>query len=269
MGMSIIDSANGERAYASAMEASLATNDAASTKFAQGWYLVSWSADLEPGGVKPLRYFGQDYVLFRGEDGNPTLLDAHCPHLGAHFGYGGRVEGNDIICPFHGWRFGSSGRCTEVPYASRIPPRAAVHAYRVQEHSGMILAYFGAEGSEPDYEVPVLEEIGDPAWTPLQHAHMEIATHPREVIENIADFAHFGPVHQTYIQDFKVIIDGPRATQRSIGYGHGLKGERIDMAIEGIRDGRFWILSKLGKSDERLQTRTRSILQRKNPEPTQ
>ena len=66
----------------------------------------------------------------------------------------GRVEGNDIICPFHAWRFGASGRCTEVPYASRIPPRAAVNAYRVQEHSGMILAYFGPEGSEPDYEVP-------------------------------------------------------------------------------------------------------------------
>jgi NAD(P)-dependent dehydrogenase (short-subunit alcohol dehydrogenase family) len=45
--------------------------------------------------------------------------------------------------------------------------------------------------------------------------------------------------------------------------------EVADMAIEGIRDGRFWILSKLGKSDERLQTRTRSILERENPEPTQ
>lgn len=44
--------------------------------------------------------------------------------------------------------------------------------------------------------------------------------------------------------------------------------EVADMAIEGIRDGRFWILSKLGKSDERLRTRTRSILERKNPEPT-
>jgi len=45
--------------------------------------------------------------------------------------------------------------------------------------------------------------------------------------------------------------------------------EVADMAVEGIRDGRFWILSKLGKSDERLRTRTESILQRKNPEPTQ
>ena len=45
--------------------------------------------------------------------------------------------------------------------------------------------------------------------------------------------------------------------------------EGADMAIEGIRNDRFWILSKLGKSDERLRTRTRSILKRKNPEPTQ
>jgi NAD(P)-dependent dehydrogenase (short-subunit alcohol dehydrogenase family) len=45
--------------------------------------------------------------------------------------------------------------------------------------------------------------------------------------------------------------------------------EVADMAIEGIRDGRFWILSKLGKSDERLRARTQSILERENPEPTQ
>ncbi len=45
--------------------------------------------------------------------------------------------------------------------------------------------------------------------------------------------------------------------------------EVADMAVEGVRDGRFWILSKLGKSDERLRTRTQSILERANPEPTQ
>ena len=44
--------------------------------------------------------------------------------------------------------------------------------------------------------------------------------------------------------------------------------EVADMAIEGIREGRFWILSKEGRSDERLQARTASILARENPEPT-
>lgn len=91
----------------------------------------------------------------------------------------------------------------------------------------MILAYFGPKGSEPDYEVPAIEELDSPAWTPLERAQIEIATQPREVIENIADLAHFLPVHKTLIDDFEVIIDGPRATQRSLGRGHNLKGEPI------------------------------------------
>ncbi len=196
-------------------------------KFAKGWYLVCWSEDLGAKDVKPLRYFGEDYVLFRGEDGLPTLLAAHCPHLGAHLGYGGRVEGNDIVCPFHAWRFDSSGRCTEVPYAKRIPPRAAVEAYGAREHSGMILAYFGPEGSEADYDVPAIDELSDPAWTSLERAQIEIATHPREVVENIGDLAHFMPVHNMLIDDFQVILDGPRATQRTVGRGHNLENQPI------------------------------------------
>ena len=43
--------------------------------------------------------------------------------------------------------------------------------------------------------------------------------------------------------------------------------EVADMAIRGVRDGRFWILSELGKSDARLRARTKSILERANPEP--
>lgn len=91
----------------------------------------------------------------------------------------------------------------------------------------MVLAYFGPQGSSPEYEVPVIEEIEDPAWTPLQRAQIEIATQPREVIENIADLAHFLPVHNTLIDDFEVVIDGPRATQRTVGRGHNLKNEPI------------------------------------------
>jgi 3-ketosteroid 9alpha-monooxygenase subunit A len=214
-------------------------------KFAKGWYLISWSKDVGVGDVMPLRYFANDYVLFRGEDGNATLLAAHCPHLGAHLGYGGRVHGNDIICPFHAWRFAPNGRCTEVPYAKRIPPRAEVRTFVVQEHSGMILAYFGPEGSEPDYEVPEIEELSDAAWTPMQYAQIEIATHPREVIENIADYAHFLPVHNTRIDDFKVVIDGPRATQHSLGRGHNLKNEPIPVVSVATYHGPAVQLTRL------------------------
>jgi len=199
----------------------------ATPKFATGWYLVAWSTDLTSGQTLPLAYFGKQYVLYRSEGGRPTLLDAHCPHLGAHLGYGGKVVGDDIVCPFHAWKFGTDGRCAGIPYASRIPPRAFVRSYPVSEHSGMIFGFFGPADAAPDYEVPVVDEIGDPAWTPLETARMEIATQPREVIENIADVAHFLPVHRTKFDDFQVIIDGPRATQRTLGIGRNLEGKKI------------------------------------------
>lgn len=109
----------------------------------------------------------------------------------------------------------------------------------------MILAYFGDDGSTPDYEVPAIEELDDDAWTALERAQIEIATQPREVIENIADFAHFLPVHNTLIDDFEVIIDGPRATQRSLGRGHNLQGDPIPVVSVATYHGPAIQLTRL------------------------
>ena len=75
-----------------------------------GWFQVDYSDELEVGEVKPLEYFGRDMVLFRAEDGTAHVLDAFCPHLGAHLGHGGTVDATEdgtscITCPFHGWKF--------------------------------------------------------------------------------------------------------------------------------------------------------------------
>lgn len=77
-----------------------------------GWYAVAFSDDLAVGQVKPLRYFARDLVLFRAAQGTPCVLDAFCPHRGAHLGHGGRVGGESIVCPFHGWEFDGSSRTT-------------------------------------------------------------------------------------------------------------------------------------------------------------
>ena len=194
---------------------------------ARGWYLVSWSHELGPAAVRPLRYFGREYVLYRGEDGVPVLLDAFCPHLGAHLGHGGTVRGNSIVCPFHAWNFGSDGLCNRIPYGEMIPEAARVQSYALREHSGMILAWFSSDQHIADYEVPEIGELSDPAWTTMAFAEIEIATEAREVIENIADFAHFRVVHNMVIDEFKVSFDGPRATQWTLGRGRNLKNEPI------------------------------------------
>ena len=95
-----------------------------------GWFAVATSDELAPGGVLARHYFGRELVVFRTEGGAPGVLDAYCPHLGAHLAVGGRVEGESLRCPFHAWEFATDGACRAIPYAKRIPPnaRAALRA---------------------------------------------------------------------------------------------------------------------------------------------
>ena len=92
------------------------------TPYPRGWFLVSRSEELKPRRTKTVHYFGQDIVLYRTADGQAHAVDPYCPHLGAHLGHGGKVDGTSIRCPFHGWTFdGVSGQCKYVPEATRTP----------------------------------------------------------------------------------------------------------------------------------------------------
>ena len=160
-----------------------------------GWFAVSWSKDLETGAVKRIRYFDQDLVLFRTRSGQPVVLDAYCPHLGAHLGEGGRVMGETLRCPFHGWQYGTDGRCETIPYCERIPPRARVHSWPVVERNRMILVWYHALGEPPAWEVPVMEELEDERWTEPRYFDLEVGVHMQDMAENNCDPVHFLYVH--------------------------------------------------------------------------
>ena len=58
--------------------------------------------------------------MFRGESGQVYVVDAYCPHLGANLAVGGKVEGDCIECPFHGWQYrGEDGKCVKIGYADK------------------------------------------------------------------------------------------------------------------------------------------------------
>ena len=186
--------------------------------FPNGWFQVAFSDELAPGAVRSIEAFGRKLVAFRSESGEARVFDAHCPHLGADLGVGGRVEGDSIRCPFHGWRFGSDGTCVEVPYAKRIPPAAALRAWPVREHSGVVMVWHHAEKKEPEYEVPAVDEYRNPAWTPYERRSWKIRTHNHEMGENQVDRAHFRFVHGTMeVPECEAEPDGPvfKVYQRS------------------------------------------------------
>lgn len=163
------------------------------TAYPSGWFVVATSEELIAGELLQLHYFGRELIGFRDASGKPSVIDAYCPHLGAHLGHGGTIEGDCVRCPFHGWKFDGRGQCVEVPYADRIPPKATIPAWPTLEQDGLIFVFHGRPGEQPW----PMEPLDIRGYTPGKMVHWrKLATHPQEVFENTVDITHIGPVHR-------------------------------------------------------------------------
>jgi 3-ketosteroid 9alpha-monooxygenase subunit A len=147
-----------------------------------------------------VHYFGRDLVLFRTAGGRAAMLDAHCAHLGAHLGHGGKIEGERIRCPFHGWAYDADGWCRDVPY-SAMPPvckrEPVTHSYPLAEANGVIWAWYHPHDIAPLFDVETYPQFTDPSWAEQTRFEWRVATTPQEVAENAVDAAHFQFVHGT------------------------------------------------------------------------
>lgn len=164
--------------------------------FGYGWYQVGYVDELKRGEARPFRAFGRDFVLWRDSDGGAHLMNAHCPHLGAHLGHGGRVEGNAIRCPFHGWTFDASGACIAIPYAKDAPLAGRrLAAWPVVERHGLVLAWWHPAGAAPSFEVSAMAEYGKPEWSSHARHRWSIRSVWQEIQENLVDSAHLHYLH--------------------------------------------------------------------------
>jgi phenylpropionate dioxygenase-like ring-hydroxylating dioxygenase large terminal subunit len=180
-----------------------------------GWYAACASADLEPGQVQSFIAVGRELVVFRGEHGAAHVLDAHCPHMGAHLG-GGQVAGETLQCPYHQWSYDGDGVCTEIPYSSgRIPARACVRSYPVQEQDDLVLFWFHAADVAPQYQVPAAHTTIGADWTGPRTHRGELVASLQDMAENNVDYTHFYFVHGRAALDestSKFTTDGPFST---------------------------------------------------------
>lgn len=163
-----------------------------------GWFAVEFSRELREGDVRPIHYCGEDMVLFRTRSGQARVLDAYCPHLGAHIGYGGRVMGETVRCPFHAWQFdGTTGDCTHIPYCDRVPATAKLRSWDVQEKNGFIWIWYHSEGEAPSWDFPSkpVFEGADDEWAEPRAFEKILEAHIQDTHENNNDPVHFLYVH--------------------------------------------------------------------------
>ena len=156
------------------------------------WHPVGVSQEVTRKPQR-LKLLGEELMLYRGESGAPALMQLRCAHRSLALDYG-RVEGDCIRCPYHGWLYDKSGQCLEQPAepeGSGFKDKVRLRSYSVQEYSGLVFGYLGPEPVPllPLYDLLRAEDgvkgiqIGNIGANFLNH------------VENIVDISHLAWLH--------------------------------------------------------------------------
>lgn len=181
--------------------------------YPRGWFCLGEASDLKAGEIREIEAFGSRLVYYRDNEDKLHCLDAYCPHMGASLGQG-FLEGSGIRCPFHHWRWEGDGRCSDIPYAKDIPARARISAWPIKEVNKLLFIWYDPEQTtKPEYEIPVIEDCYSDEWTQWRLIKLEVEAYWKEIVDNVADKAHFGPVHLAPISTFSTEFTDHTAVQ--------------------------------------------------------
>jgi 5,5'-dehydrodivanillate O-demethylase len=157
----------------------------------------------------------EDFTLYRGEGGTPHVVAFRCAHRGTQLSTGW-VEGDQLRCFYHGWKYDGSGQCTEMPAEDpSFPPKVTIKSYPTEEYLGLIFAYLGEGDPPPLPRYPELEGEGV----------LEVGGYTRRCnyfnsIDNSVDEAHVAFAHRdSAFTEHGLNWDVPRMSAEETAYG--------------------------------------------------
>ncbi|MBX9722213.1 MAG: aromatic ring-hydroxylating dioxygenase subunit alpha [Candidatus Obscuribacterales bacterium] len=164
-------------------------------EFCKGWYAILSSRELKSGKPFAFKRLGFDLVAWRDEFGKAVIMHDYCPHRSAKLSLG-KIESGKIVCPFHGFEFGSDGACLLVPETRKSAPNLSCSTFKSQESNGFVWLWFGDDNDIPAQH-PWFEQLqGDFPYSEFQS---QWRSHITRCIENQLDYAHLPYVHASTI----------------------------------------------------------------------
>ncbi len=175
------------------------------------WYAILESREVKPGKPIGVTRMGEKLVLWRTAQGEVACMADLCPHRGVALSVG-KLEGDCIQCPFHGFEYDTAGRCTLVPANGKTaePPKALqARAYPARDAHGLIWIWWGVLPARPALPpIPWFSAIDD--TLPNRTVRDHWATHYSRAIENQLDVVHLPFIHHNTIgRGNKRLVNGP------------------------------------------------------------
>jgi phenylpropionate dioxygenase-like ring-hydroxylating dioxygenase large terminal subunit len=174
------------------------------------WYVVLSSREIRRGKLLGVARMGERLVFGRDSRGKAFCMRDRCAHRGAALS-AGKLAGEKIQCPFHGFKYDTSGRGVEIPANGRgspVPERFRVVSYPVHENHGFIWIWWGGHPPADLREPRFFDDIDDSFRSRTIVDPWE--THYSRAIENQLDVVHLPFVHRTTIgRGNRTLVNGP------------------------------------------------------------
>src|SRR5882672_359288 len=157
------------------------------------WWFAARSEEItrKPIGMWLL---DEPIVFYRKEDRAVVALDNRCPHRWAPLSEG-KVDGDNIVCPYHGFQYAPTGQCVKIPSQPMIPAKCRVKSYATCEKDTLIWIWMGDPAQADPQKIPLDSGwLCDPAWSVI-NGFTTIDANYELLKENILDLTHIPHVH--------------------------------------------------------------------------
>jgi vanillate O-demethylase monooxygenase subunit len=156
------------------------------------WYVVAQSGEV---GRTPMArtLLGTSVVLFRTQDGAAVALANRCCHRSFPLVHG-TVDGDTIVCGYHGLRYDATGRCIEIPMQKSVPASVRVRAFRTVEKGPFVWIWMGEKAPAEADGPPHQEWLDHPDWA-VRVGYLYVKGSYVHLHENLLDLSHLSFLH--------------------------------------------------------------------------
>lgn len=211
------------------------------------WYMAAFSEEITREPMERTM-LNKPVVMYRKENGTPVAMYGICPHRYAPL-VKGRVEGDSIICGYHGFKYSDTGERTEVPSQDVVKSKFCQPVYPLEERGPICWIWMGEPDKCDKNLIPPYEEFGldQPGWDFHSPNYFHLEGRSQLLIDNLMDLTHLPYVHH-HIAGKDAMAKIPLTTEdRDISYRVFRNGKApwnehfklvfgADAAYEGLAD---------------------------------
>lgn len=182
------------------------------------WYVAATSSELTDAPLGR-RLLGRDVVLWRGSGGGVAAQDDRCAHRAFPLSHG-RIDGDRLVCGYHGCTYDPGGRCVHVPSQPRVPTGMRIAAFPVREEPPFVWVWLGPPSEAAGKQPPRVPWINDPDWTTFGST-WTVAANYLMAHEHYLDFSYAPVVHGSDLPpglDRMPAFNDVEVTETSVAY---------------------------------------------------